>query len=328
MTDIVLRPFRNRDLPELVRLWHQAELGRGAATGFSCDEFDYLVTSQPYFDPAGLILACDSQRIVGCVHAALTSPTEEMQLAAGEGVICLVLVHPDVRRQGIGRQLVRQAEEYLLSHGASRIFAGAAEPHDMFYVGLYGGVSGAGFLESDPLAAPFFAAMGYVPASRTLVFQRSLAGRKNIVSPRLQAIRRTTRLGVVEVNMPASWYWQTRLGRLDTLELGLAPKNGGPPIAHVRVVGLEQYFRTWQSRAIGLTELFVIEPQRRKGYGQALLVEVCQRLKDDSINLVEAHTRADASDAIAVLTSAGFAQVDTGIVYLRDPAGGGQAIAS
>ena len=66
---IEYRPFRNSDPPQLVRLWHESGLGRGAARGFSYDALDRLLLGQHYFDRAGLIVACDGTQIVGFVHA-------------------------------------------------------------------------------------------------------------------------------------------------------------------------------------------------------------------------------------------------------------------
>ncbi|MFX9246835.1 GNAT family N-acetyltransferase, partial [Acinetobacter baumannii] len=63
----------------------------------------------------------------------------------------------------------------------------------------------------------------------------------------------------------------------------------------------------------------VAEPQRRKGYGQLLLDEVCRRVREDMIQLAEAHALETDEAAIAVLKSAGFQQVDAGVVYKKTP---------
>jgi hypothetical protein len=59
----------------------------------------------------------------------------------------------------------------------------------------------------------------------------------------------------------------------------------------------------------------VTEANRRKGYGQALLVEVCRRVRDDMIQLAEAHAPKADAGAIAVIESAGFKSLDSGRVY-------------
>lgn len=88
-------------------------------------------------------------------------------------------------------------------------------------------------------------------------------------------------------------------------------------MAEVTVVGLDHYMATWQQRAIGLLDLHVPEANRRKGYAQALLVEVCRRVKTDLITLVESHVVEGNEAGIQALKSAGFEHVDTGVVYHR-----------
>ncbi|MBS0206335.1 MAG: GNAT family N-acetyltransferase [Planctomycetes bacterium] len=312
---IEYRQFVNSDPPHILRLWHECQLGRGAAQGLHCDEFDELVFAQTYFDPAGMILACRDGRVVGFVHAGFGTNEDRSWLSTEEGVVCAVMVHPTVRGQGIGRELVRRAESYLRSRGSKTIFAGPAEPRDSFYCGIYGGSQSAGFLQSDPAAAPFLAKLGYTPCESHLIFQRSLGvGSADPVGARLVNVRRTTRLTALSQE-PKSWWWQTRYGRLDAMHLALIPRTGGSPLARISVVGLDRYVNSWQTRGIGLLGLYVTEANRQKGYGQALLVEVCRRVRDDMVQLAEAHAPKTDVAAIAVLESAGFQQIDSGLVY-------------
>lgn len=314
---IEYRRFRNSDPPHIRRLWREAGLGRGAATDLDADSLETVVFAQPYFDREGLILAIDGDQVVGFIHAGFRATADEEHLAFDEGVIYAVIVAVSHRRQGIGRELVRRAETYLQSRGATSLFAGPAAPRDGFYFGIYGGSQPAGFLESDPLAAPFLTAVGYTPFQRRLIYQRSLEERGDPVGLRLMSVRRATKLGACPPASPPTWWSTTRTGRLDSLTLSLLPKAGGPPVAEVTVVGLDHYMATWQQRAIGLLDLHVPEANRRKGYAQALLVEVCRRVKTDLITLVESHVVEGNEAGIQALKSAGFEHVDTGVVYHR-----------
>lgn len=314
---IEYRHFVNSDPPHILRLWHESQLGRGAAIGLRCDEFDELVFAQTYFDPAGLIVAISDSKIVGFVHAGFGANEDRSWISCEQGVICVVMVHPTMRNQGIGRELMRRGEAYLRERGSKQIFAGPAEPHDPFYCGIYGGSQSAGFLHSDPGAEPFLLKMGYEPAEEHIVFQRVLGvGSADPVGVRLVNVRRTTRLTVLNQE-PKSLWWQTRYGRLDAMHLALIPRAGGSPLARVSVVGLDRYVDAWHTRGIGLMGLYVTEANRKKGYGQALLVEVCRRVRDDMVQLAEAHAPKSDVAAIAVLESAGFRAIDSGRVYHR-----------
>lgn len=314
---ISYRPFRNPDPPQLVRLWHECELGRGAAAGFSYDALESTVFAQPYFDPHGFIVACDGPDIVGFVHAGFGADRDGSGVSRDSGVICAVIVHPQYRRQGIGRELIARAEDYLRSAGAAEIYAGPAAPRDPFYIGLYGGSRASGFLLSDPAADPFFQAVGYEPFERHGVFQRDLEHGRDPMNVRLMGIRRRTELVLTDHPSDASWWWMARFGRLDSLHFLLVPKGGSEPLAGVTAVGLDLYVQKWQTRAVGLVDLLTHEPERRRGYGQALIVEVCRRLRKELVNLVEAHARERNTAAVALLESAGFGRADTGVVYRR-----------
>lgn len=315
---IEYRSFHNADPPKLAALWQQCRLGRGAADGLTPDAFETLVYSQTYFDPAGLIVAVDQGRAVGYVHAGFGANTDESALSREAGVICLVMVHPEYRRQGIGRQLVARAEAYLTHSGSTSITAGPAAPRDPFYVGLYGGAETSGFLESDPNAAPFFTAIGYAPDSRHLVFQRDNRNRNDPISIRLVAIRRKMDVTVNDQPDHPTWWWQCRYGRLDSLVFHLAPKGGGKPVASACVMGLDFYLKKWHERAVGISSLYVDNIERRKGYGQALVLDISRRLRDEMITRLDAHV-PEANTAVAeLIRSIGFEQVDTGIVYRRE----------
>ena len=316
---VAYRQFRNSDPPHILRLWNESGLGRGAARSISADEFDSLVIAQTYFDPAGLIVAvADNKKIVGYAHAGFAADEAGAHLSKKEGVICAVIVDPAYRRQGIGRELVRRAEEYLRQSGSESIYAGGADPRDPFYCGLYGGSEPAGFLESDAAAAPFFQALNYVPFERHLVFQRVLGpGGPEIMCVRLLNAKRQSRLAAAMACEPKDWWWTTRHGRLDSMHLGLVPKAGGSLMAKVCVVGMDMYLTGWKVRAIGIRCLQVVEQQRKKGYGQLLLDEVCRRVREDMIQLAESHVVETDVAGIAVLKSAGFRQVDAGVVFKK-----------
>ncbi|MFO0866290.1 MAG: GNAT family N-acetyltransferase, partial [Gemmataceae bacterium] len=163
------RPFRNIDPPRLTEVWNQCFVNRGAVQMRTSTPLERYVLSKPTFDPAGLIIAEDDEgKCVGWVHAGITP----RQSDSAEGVICMIGVLPSHRRQGIGSELLKQAEEYLRTRGAQSIFAGSHSPRNPFYLGLYGGSECPGFLDSDPTASPFFLKHGYVVHETTGVYDR------------------------------------------------------------------------------------------------------------------------------------------------------------
>ena len=317
---IEYRSYRNDDPPKLLRLWNQVGMGRGAASGVPIEVFDQLVFAQPYFEHDGLQLACDGDEVVGMAHAGFGCQADQGGLCHDTGVICQVLVLADYRRRGIGRELLRLAESYLRRHGARRITAGIVPSADPFYCGLYGGAQAAGFLESDPAAGAFFEAAGYESAETYGIYQMPLLDRKPF-DQRLLEIRRRTRIDVRTRHDSASWWWNTRVGRLDFVRFELCYRDRDEPVASLTLVGLDQFAIAWKTRAVGLVDVTVVESERRQGLGQALVLETCRQLKQESLSLVETHAADDNPAGRALLESCGFERVDTGVAY-RQRAGG------
>ncbi len=317
LTLIVYRPFHNTDPPKLIDLWNAADLGRGAAIGFSCDAFDSLVLAEPYFDRRGLIVACDGDDVIGYVHAGFGANDAGSALDYTAGVICIVMVHPRYRRRGIGRELIVRAENYLTSRGAVELFAGEAPPRCPFYLGLYGGAESAGFLESDINAAPFFSKLGYVPASRRLVFRRDITQKSETFDPRFPALRRKVQLEIRDHPPNASWWWMTRQGRLDSLCFVIVPLAGEETLAIVTCWGMDFHSMTWGQRTVGLTDVFVPVAHRRQAFAKVLLLEVIRRMRDELVTHAEIVAPESHPAAGEMCRKLGFQQVDTGVVYQR-----------
>lgn len=315
------RQFRNADPPQLLRLWHECGLGRGAAQGFSCDALDLLVLGQSYFDPRGLIVAHEAGRLVGFVHAGFGCNATETGLACTDGVICAVMVHPAYRRRGIGRELMARAENYLREAGSTSIQAGPAKPRDPFYFGLYGGSALSGFLESDVNAAPFCQAVGYAPVERRLILQRDLREKKEPIDMRLIANRRSMQLAITDRPEKMTFCWASRFGRFEILRFLLAPKKGGPPVAEVTCFGLDLFLHGSSQRIVGLADLFVGPAERRKGYGKTLLLDVFRRLRDEMVTHAELHAPESNTALVGLLKSIGFEQVDAGVIYRKETPG-------
>lgn len=315
MLETTYRTFRNTDPPQILRLWNRSGLGRGAARPLSTEAFEVANYVQPYFDPQGLIAAFRGEEMIGFVHAGFGFTADTQQLDYQVGVICVVMVLPDFRRQGIGRELVRRAELYLRERGAHQIYAGQAKGNDPFYFSLYGGSRPCGFLDSDPLSAPFFQSLGYVSQRTYGIYSRTLADRKDPFSMRLMAIRRRTCLLVTDQPERPTWWWYTHLGRFETVRFRLVDKKSETPLAAVSIISLDHYASLWNERAIGLVDMFVAESERGQGVGQALLVETVRSLRQDLVDRVEIHGPDSNPLALKAITGAGFVRIDSGTVF-------------
>lgn len=311
------RPFHNRDVPKLVELWNFSQLGPGAALDITNDIFDSLVLAEPYFEKSGLIVAHEGKEILGYTQAGFGPNAAGTELNTDVGIISAVIVRTDYRRRGIGRELVARAEQYLREKGAKEILFGEAERRAPFYLGLYGSSECAGILESDPTAGLFLQALGWQPAERFLLLSRNITAKKDPFDPRLIAIKRQMKFGIMDKPPGASWWWMTRHGRFESLSFALVPNSGAAPPAFVSCWGMELHSACRGQRTVGLTDLVTIDSDRRKGYAKALVLEVLRRLREDQVTHVEMVVPADNTPAVNLFRALGFEVFDTGSVYRK-----------
>lgn len=305
---MLYRPFRNSDPPKLHQLWHLCALGPNAAEGFSCDVFELFACAQPYWDPNGLMLALDeaSGRVAGFVHAGFATNAAQSALDYSKGTICGLMVHPDFRRREIGTALVRRAEDYLRSKGANSVVAGGGLEQNAFYAGIYGGLDPSGFCTSAAAWPQFFQKCGYAPCDEVLILRRDLIRSKDPVNAKLLRHRRHLNLVITDRPTNESWWWFVRYGHLDSLRFELHEKANGNVVASGQIIGMDLFIPKWGVRSVGIREIFVPESQRRHGYAQALLLEICRRLKGESVELVEAHVLPADQPVLDLFNSAKF----------------------
>ncbi|MCA9060892.1 MAG: GNAT family N-acetyltransferase [Planctomycetaceae bacterium] len=314
---IEYRSFHNSDPPRILQLWHSSSLGPNAAEGFGCDIMELFTFSQPYFDRKGFIVATVDRRIVGMVHAGFPANSDESALDKTRGLLCGLIVHPDFRRQGIGRELVRRAEDYLRAAGATTVEAGAGGEANGFYVGIYGGLQPSGFSAADAPWQEFFTAMGYGPGTETLIMRRDLAKTRDPVSSRLLRARRNVNMVITDRVSDNTWWWFSRFGHLDSLRFELRENGTTRTVAHGQIIGMDVFIPKWGVRAVGIRDVFVPEEFRRQAYGLSLVLDICRRLRDETIHLVESHVDATNTAAEQLFRQARFECTDRLVTFRR-----------
>jgi ribosomal protein S18 acetylase RimI-like enzyme len=313
------RTFRNGDPPGLVGVWNEAFTGRGAVQLQNPTWLEYFFFSKPYFDPNSLLIALEEERIVGFAWCGFGPDETESALDCRHGIVCLLGVLPSHRRQGIGSELLHRAEDYLRRQGSEVLFAGPAYPFNPYAFGLYGGSSSPGFLDSDPLARPFFEHHGYTLESNCLVFQRSLQSALNLADGRFAAHRLRYE---VHANpfQGTTWWQECMLGPVELHEYRLQDKLTSRTAARVLLWEMETYAHRWNEHPIGITDIVVPPELHRQGLAKFLMAQILRYLQDQFYSLVEIQVHAENTPAIHLLRSLGFEQVDAGHIY-RKPAG-------
>jgi ribosomal protein S18 acetylase RimI-like enzyme len=316
---ITYRTFLNTDPPHLADLWNASFTGRGAAQLRGPTLLEYFTFAKPYFDPAGLFLAAEDGRAVGFAHAGFGADDAGKALRTAVGVTCLVGVHPDYRRRGIGSELLRRCEDYLRQRGAKDLTAGPLAPLDAFTFGLYGGSESAGFLESDGAARPFLEKHGYRVRQTALVYQLPLDRPLSVIDVRFPAHRQRYDVhGGLRAHL--TWWQDCVLGPLELHEYRLVDKLVGHTVGRASMWEMETFNGRWNQHAVGLLGLEVVPELRRRGLGKFLLTQLVRFLQEQFFGVVEVHTEVGNVAAAGLLRGLSFDHVDTGHSYRREEA--------
>ena len=117
-----VREFRVGDGEQLVEAWRRS-LPYDPVTP---QRFRNLVLLDVNFDPAGLRVAVDGERIVGAAYAVRrTTAMVGADLEPGMGWLPFFFVAPEARNAGVGSALLDSALEFLRAHDVSTVeFAG------------------------------------------------------------------------------------------------------------------------------------------------------------------------------------------------------------
>lgn len=310
------RTFRNGDPPGLVEVWNETFTGRGSVRLRNASWMEYFLFSKPYFDPKSLIIAEDDGRMAGFAWAGFGANETENALDRRDGVVCVLGVVPSHRRQGIGSELLRRAEAYLRARGSDVLFAGPMYPLNPYTFGLYGGSNSPGFLDSDPLARPFFEHNGYTVESSCLVFQRSLQRAVSVADGRFAAHRLRYAIHASPCR-GTTWWQECILGPVELHEYRLQDKLTGHTAARALLWEMETYTPRWNEHAVGITDILVSAEMRRQGLAKFLMTQMLRYLQDQFFSIVEMEVHADNTAGINLLRGLDFEQVDAGHVYRK-----------
>jgi ribosomal protein S18 acetylase RimI-like enzyme len=310
------RTFLNPDPPLLAALWNASVIGRRAVPIQAATLLEYFTFAKPYFDPRGLIFALADGKPVGVIHAGFTANAAGTALDSAVGVICVLGVVPTHRRQGIGSELLRRAEEYLRGRGAGEILFGAMAPQNPYLFGLYGGCNSPGVLASEAMAGPFLERRGYQVARSCGIFQKAMDRLFVPNDPRFHA--HVQRFDIVVAPFTrAGWWRECVLGPIEAFEYRLQEKNKPQNIARAILWDMGTFSPLWGESTVGMIELEVAPSFRRQGLARYLLTQILRHLRQHPIKQFE--TQADLTNEpfLGLLRGLGFAQVETGHCYRR-----------
>lgn len=312
------RSFCNSDPPQLAEIWREQPPQRGVAQPVTAGLLDQLVFSKQYFDPEGVIVAHQDDRIIGFAHAGFGPNDDLTALSTELGTTYQLMVRPEHRHGALAGELLSRCEAYLRRRGAKLIYAGGIRPLNAFYLGLYGGSELPGILAGDEVFHEACRQAGYREIDRVVVLQLELSLFRQPIARSLRQLRRE--MVCQETLSPEikSWWEACTTGAFERVHFYVTRTGEATLLADVWFWDVEPISTTWNAPTAGMFDLQVSSDYRRKGLATFLLGKAFDRLRARGVLLVEAQTMQHNTSAVALYHKLGFKQVDEGIVYRKD----------
>lgn len=311
------RPYRNSDSPALAALWNRGTPEEAAARPLSVHEFDARVVGGVHFDAAGLIVAERDGKPVAFVHAGFgpQSLTDHpLALDPQMGTVAMLVLEPGSIDPDLEARLMREAEQYLRSRGASVIYAGGQFPVNPYYWGVYGGSEWAGILGTHAAFHRAVERAGYEPVSTTVLLEADLSLAETF-DPRGVLIRRQTDIEVVEEAQPETWWHALAVGDYTLTTYRLLARGTRTELAHATTWDMEWFGRRDGLARIGMIDMEVHPDHRRKGYGRHIINEIIRVGRAKGAAALAVQTRATNSAGLSLYQSVGFFPVETATLY-------------
>lgn len=109
---ITIGPYSTQDAPAIVEVNGLAFAHHPEQGNLTLDDF-VVLASQPWFDPDGLLVARDGDRVLGFHWTKRHS--------ASEGEVYVLAVHPDAEGRGLGRALLEAGLDHLQRQGCDTV---------------------------------------------------------------------------------------------------------------------------------------------------------------------------------------------------------------
>lgn len=275
-----------------------------------------FVFSKPYFDREGLIVALEGARPIGFVHAAAGARPDGTGTDPKVGVIAMLVTEAGDQAGEVTIELLHAACDYLKRRGAQRILAGAAPPHDPFYLGLYGGSVIAGVLEHERLLMEALRAEQFRPVQTWQFWRRTIADFHPPIDRQQRQLRLKFELSTTVDPATESWWEACQWGSFVRTRYDLVPRGGGVPLASAWMWDIVPLSRTWGRHAAGFIRWQATAAAKNYPGALAFLcAEVLSFLQQENIALAAAAVEQTDTELTAMYQLLGFEGYTSGFVF-------------
>jgi len=279
--------------------------------------WENLVLAKPYFDRAGLIVACEGARPIGFVHAGFGSSEDHQGLDYTSGTICQLLTLPHPQQPTTALELLAAGEDYLRKRGVTAIHAGCGYPFNPFYLGLYGSSDVPGVLASDHAARELFSAGGYGEGPQKLLLHRTLNNFKPPVTGQLLQVKRKFQATSVGEVLPDNWWDNCAWCNAVWQRFHLAARESLEPVISATFWEIQPLSQSWGVRAVGLVGIDDTPEAREAGLTLFLLSESLRMFTDDHVAQFEVQCPVGDITLLKIFKDLGLTEYDRGALLVK-----------
>ncbi len=314
---IELHPFRNNDSPGIAAVWSDQTPLRGRVQKLTITLLEQHILSKPYFDPHGLIVAHEFDRVVGFVHVGSAPCGQPGELNRQTGIVSLVMVAPRVDAGEIAARLLRAGEMWLRDSGATELLGGGCGVNGPFYLGLYGGCRLPGVLAGDTIMIDALRAAGYVEHRQIIIWQRTLESFRPPVDRDLMALRRQYRLQPQADDPINNWSDACTYSWIDRTQFSIVATSTGVRCATLTFWNMEPLSSNWEQRAMGLADEAFDGAAPRARLLTCFLAEAMRQFQTQGVTLVEVQTESADAALSEACQKLAFRAIDRGVQFQK-----------
>ncbi|MDO4575408.1 MAG: GNAT family N-acetyltransferase [Planctomycetia bacterium] len=321
MSNVIIRAFRNTDVPGIVRLWNNSTGFVGLRRPIDSLMFGNVVLSKPYFQRETFLVAVDEDvpggRIIGFIHGGYAPNVAMDDIDPTRPVIAMFMGAPREDAEAVASRLLGRLEEVYRRNGVTGITAGAVYPDAPFYLGLLSGGELYGFLESDPMVPYILQKNGYQLQKRHHLFRIALSGYRMLVSRYAWQMQRL--YSIQDGDPSPSNLWEAiSLSLFHWQRFQMVQRDTNEVCATLISRRLETSLTQEWGRRIGLHSLTVQEPFRHQGLARFFVGKVLEILSRDGFSFAELQISEENIRAINAFENLNFEKFATGSVYYKE----------
>lgn len=309
---ISIRPFRNTDVPVVVRLWNEQRADAGLRMPLSAALLEVAILNRTFFDPHQLLIASTEGECRGFVHW-VTSAED-----ASDAVVANLAVPGGRLRDEVAGALLQAAVDAARCAGARRILVGQAPEHWTGYAGVAVEELGGGVPEADTAMQNWAKQAGFMPQRVLLSYSLDMASYRPAYDRELIALRRTATIGRRTDLPELPFRIASAMSHLQ-LHRFVAERRGGERIAEADVMTGDPEMLVVTGSSALLTRWTAVPPAPH-GSSPAtrfVLASAMSELAGERVSRVQATIDETDRQSKELLQRTGFALDHRGIVFAR-----------